>query len=206
MAPWRGTYSLDGGCITNQGIHHIDLLRYLGGEVDRVAATMQTLGVQVEIEDAVTAAVAFQSGAVGSVDITTAARPIDYEASISLVCENGLAQIGGIAVNELQVYTPAPTACAEFSEDFAADGTPDYEQLYGHGHKQIYREIVGYYQEAKPFSLTYEDALKTIRLLNTFYVADEKRAWCEVASAGDSLRLGRPDERLADLYRTAPAV
>ena len=26
MAPWRGTFSHDGGALTNQGIHHIDLL------------------------------------------------------------------------------------------------------------------------------------------------------------------------------------
>ena len=51
------------------------------------------------------------SGAIGTIEVTTAARPIDFEASLSLVCENGLAQIGGIAVNELQVYTPDPDAC-----------------------------------------------------------------------------------------------
>ena len=26
---WRGTYSLDGGALTNQGIHHLDLIQYL---------------------------------------------------------------------------------------------------------------------------------------------------------------------------------
>ena len=31
LAPWRGTFSMDGGCLTNQGIHHIDLLRQFGG-------------------------------------------------------------------------------------------------------------------------------------------------------------------------------
>ena len=53
----------------------------------------------------------FQSCIVGSLEITTAASPIDYEASLSLVCENGLAQIGGIAVNELQVYMSALCIC-----------------------------------------------------------------------------------------------
>ena len=44
LAPWRGTYALDGGALTNQGIHHMDLLRHLGGEVKRVNAQMRTLG------------------------------------------------------------------------------------------------------------------------------------------------------------------
>ena len=33
---------MDGGCMTNQGIHHIDLLRYLGGEVSEVNVKTQT--------------------------------------------------------------------------------------------------------------------------------------------------------------------
>ena len=36
LSPWRGTFSHDGGALTNQSIHHVDLIRYLGGEVDRV--------------------------------------------------------------------------------------------------------------------------------------------------------------------------
>ena len=51
LAPWRGTLSHDGGALTNQGIHHVDLLRYLGGEVDKVNGTMRTLGADIEVED-----------------------------------------------------------------------------------------------------------------------------------------------------------
>lgn len=195
LADWRGTYSMDGGCLTNQGIHHVDLMRYFGGEVDRVVASMRTLGADIEVEDTVVASAVFSSGAVGNLEVTTAARPHDYEASLSLICENGLAQIGGIAVNELQIYTPDPAACKNNSEDFSSN-------IYGHGHEQLYEEIAMFYQEAKPFSVSYEDALATIKLLNAFYVSDEKRGWIGVDSAGDSLRLGRADESLAALYRT----
>ena len=41
LAPWRGTFTLDGGCLTNQGIHHIDLMRYFVGEVDKVKLLYQ---------------------------------------------------------------------------------------------------------------------------------------------------------------------
>lgn len=195
LSPWRGTFAMDGGCLTNQGVHHIDLLRQMGGEVLRVASTHTTLGANIEVEDVATAAMAFASGAVGSLEVTTAARPIDYEASISLVCENGLAQIGGIAVNELQVYTPDPDACAVSSEDFSGN-------VYGHGHGQIYRDIAAHFLQQVPYPVTEADALATIQLLNAFYVADETGRWVDVAEAGDSRRLGRPDESLADLYRT----
>ena len=195
LAPWRGTFAMDGGCLTNQGIHHIDLMRHFGGEVGRVCSSMSTLGAEIEVEDTAVGSVSFNGGALGSLEVTTAARPIDYEASLSLVCENGLAQIGGIAVNELQVYTPDPSACTPNSEDFSGN-------VYGHGHEQLYREIVAFFQDGKPFSVSHDDALATIRLLNAFYAAAERGGWVDVAHAGDSERLGRPDEALANLYRT----
>lgn len=195
LAPWRGTFSMDGGCLTNQGIHHVDLMRYLGGEVKRVAAVMRTMGADIEVEDTMVGSAEFENGAVGTIEVTTAARPIDYEASLSLVCEHGLAQLGGIAVNELQVYTPDPKACSEHSEDFSGN-------VYGHGHKEVYKEIAEHFQTATARFVSHEDALKTIRLLNAFYVSDEQHGHVEVASAGDSSRLGRADEALADLYRT----
>lgn len=195
LAPWRGTFSMDGGCLTNQGVHHVDLIRYLGGEVDRVAAMMRTLGADIEVEDTMVGVIQFRSGALGSIEVTTAARPVDYEASLSLVCENGLAQLGGIAVNELQVYTPDPGACLEHSEDFSGN-------VYGHGHGQIYREVADFFQNGASHFVARDDALKTIRLLNAFYVSEERRSWVDVVSAGDSSRLGRADEVLAELYRT----
>jgi len=195
LAPWRGTYSMDGGCLTNQGIHHIDLMRKLGGEVSRVVSTLRTLGSQIEVEDTATAALEFKNGAIGTLEITTAARPDNYEASISLVCEKGLAQIGGIAVNELQVFTPDPGACEEFSEDFSGN-------VYGKGHVKIYQEISDFFHKNKSFSVSKEDTMATIQLLNSFYLSDEKNAWVDLLDAGDSSRLGRKEDELANLYRT----
>lgn len=197
LAEWRGTFAMDGGCLTNQGIHHIDLLKIMGGKVRRVYSVHRTLGADIEVEDTAAAAIEFENGAIGTVEVTTAARPIDYEASLSVVCENGLAQIGGIAVNELQVYTPDPAACATNSEDFSGN-------VYGHGHIKIYEEILKFFKTGLPFSVNYEDTLSTIQLLNSFYVSDETRQWVDVCTAGDSKRLGRPDDDLANLYRTKP--
>lgn len=197
LAPWRGTFAMDGGCLTNQGIHHVDLLRRLGGEVNRVCSIHRTLGAAIEVEDTAAAALEFSGGAIGTLEVTTAARPIDYEASLSLVCENGLAQIGGIAVNELQIYTPDPAACVANSEDFSGN-------VYGHGHVKIYEEIVDHFTNVRAFPVTFDDTLATIRLLNSFYLSDEKQGWVDVSTAEDSIRLGEKDDALAGLYRTTP--
>ena len=195
MAPWRGTFSHDGGALTNQGIHHVDLLRYLSGEVTRVNATMRTLGADIEVEDTVVATFVYADGAVGNLEVTTAARPDDFEASLSIVGSKGLAQIGGIAVNELQVFTPDPEACAEHSEDFS-------DCVYGNGHAAMYRDIAAHFGGGVPYPVERSDALGTIRLLHAFYRSDESGGWVDVDTDQESARLGRPDGAISDLYRT----
>jgi UDP-N-acetyl-2-amino-2-deoxyglucuronate dehydrogenase len=195
LAPWRGTYAMDGGCLTNQGIHHIDLMRKIGGEVRRVLSVHRTLGADIEVEDTVTAIIEFESGAMGTLEVTTAARPTDYEASLSVVCEHGLAQLGGIAVNELQIYSPDPGACVDCSEDFSGN-------VYGNGHAKMYEEIVEFFKNDAEYPISIQDTLGTIQLLNSFYLSNESKDWAVIADGGDSARLGRCDDALANLYQT----
>jgi UDP-N-acetyl-2-amino-2-deoxyglucuronate dehydrogenase len=200
LAPWRGTFSHDGGALTNQGIHHVDLLRHLGGEVEAVNATMRKLGAEIEAEDTVVATLRYASGAVGSLEVTTAARPDDFEASVSIVGSEGLAQLGGIAVNELQIFTPDPAACAENSVDFV--GIKGHGAVYGYGHYDMYRDIVANMRDGTPYPVAPDDALATLRLLHAFYRADEEGDWVQAQDGGQSTRLGRANEAVSDIYRT----
>jgi len=200
LAPWRGTLSHDGGALTNQGIHHIDLLRYLGGDVDRVNAVMRTLGAKIEAEDTVVATFTYGGGssATGTLEVTTAARPDDFEASLSIVGGKGLAQIGGIAVNELQIFTPEPEACGRESEDFS-------RCVYGFGHENLYRDISATFHQEHSQPISREDCLATIRLLHAFYRSDEVGGWVSTADHPVSERLGRSNEEISQIYRTPSA-
>ena len=203
LAPWRGTFSHDGGALTNQTIHHVDLIRYLGGKVARVSATMQTLGADIEVEDTTVATFVYGNGAMGTLESTTAARPDDFEASISLVCSRGIAQIGGIAVNELQIFTPDPAACSEHSEDFL--GIEGRGAVYGHGHTEMYEDIQADFCGATPYPVNRTDCGDTLRLLHAFYASDETGDWVSVDGDTESNRLGRPDDNISKLYRQKSA-
>jgi UDP-N-acetyl-2-amino-2-deoxyglucuronate dehydrogenase len=73
---WRGTLTLDGGgALINQGIHTIDLLLWLLGDVARVQAHTATMLHAIEAEDTVIATLEFTSGAFGVFHATTAAYP-----------------------------------------------------------------------------------------------------------------------------------
>src|SRR5437660_11292326 len=73
---WRGTWALDGGgALINQGVHTVDLLLWLLGDVVRVQARTGTLLHKIEAEDTAAAILEFASGALGILHATTAAYP-----------------------------------------------------------------------------------------------------------------------------------
>jgi UDP-N-acetyl-2-amino-2-deoxyglucuronate dehydrogenase len=74
-AAWRGTWSLDGGALMNQGIHYADLLCWCMGPVAQVQALSATQVHDMEAEDCALAIVRFASGAVGSITASTAVFP-----------------------------------------------------------------------------------------------------------------------------------
>ena len=49
--PWRGTWEFDGGAITNQASHYVDLMQWLVGPVESVMAKTATQARRIEAED-----------------------------------------------------------------------------------------------------------------------------------------------------------
>lgn len=73
---WRGTFAMDGGgALMNQGIHGVDILRYLCGEVAQVQCLSQTLLHDIEVEDTLAASLRFTHGALGVITATTSVNP-----------------------------------------------------------------------------------------------------------------------------------
>jgi UDP-N-acetyl-2-amino-2-deoxyglucuronate dehydrogenase len=73
---WRGTWRLDGGgALMNQAIHTVDVLLWLCGSVTSLAARAATQLHDIEVEDTAVAMLEFTSGAIGTLEATTAAFP-----------------------------------------------------------------------------------------------------------------------------------
>lgn len=191
---WRGTWAMDGGALTNQGIHYIDLLQYMLGDIESVTARAATQLVDVEVEDTFVATLKFKNGALGVIEVTTAARPDDFEASISVLAEKGTAILTGIASNQLSTYTLDPQNANAYSEDF-----PD---AYGFGHWDFFRDVVADLQHEKPHPISFAEGTRAIRLLNALYRSAEDNREVFLDEGVTSHKLGKPDEQLAKLYIT----
>lgn len=194
MSEWRGTFSQDGGALTNQGIHHLDLLRYLNGEIKSINCKMKTLGVKIEVEDTAVAHIEFKNGSVGTLEITTSARPNDFEASISLLGSKGAAQLGGIAVNKLEIYTPNSKLCKKNSENFPI--------VYGYGHLEVYKRVYNFLIKKNDLNVTKQDAIGTLELLHAFYLSNEIGKKIILGNKKQSKNLGKESKKISQLYRT----
>jgi predicted dehydrogenase len=64
-----------GGALINQGIHGVDWLRFLCGEVKTVSCFSKTLTHAIEAEDTLAAAFECRSGAIGVLTATTSCYP-----------------------------------------------------------------------------------------------------------------------------------
>jgi UDP-N-acetyl-2-amino-2-deoxyglucuronate dehydrogenase len=97
--PGRGTMARDGGGVLMvQGIHTLDLLISLVGMPKRVTALTATSPVHtMETEDTVCALLQFGSGAIGTIDATTAGYP-GFPEEIALNFTGGTATLEGGAV------------------------------------------------------------------------------------------------------------
>ncbi|MCZ6632742.1 MAG: Gfo/Idh/MocA family oxidoreductase [bacterium] len=82
---WKGTLALDGGgALINQGIHGLDLLLHLAGDVASVQAYTGILAHEnIEVEDTCVATVKYQNGALGVIQATTSVHP-DFQQRIEL--------------------------------------------------------------------------------------------------------------------------
>jgi predicted dehydrogenase len=73
---WRGRLTLDGGgALMNQGIHTVDLLLWLLGDIVAVQSESRTAVHDIESEDSLTALLEFASGVMGVLVATTSTYP-----------------------------------------------------------------------------------------------------------------------------------
>ncbi len=142
QAPWRGTWAEDGGCLMNQCIHDIDLLRWMmGDDVDEVFAyTAQLKHPYLEAEDLGIALVRFGSGAYGVIEGTVNVYPKNLEETLYLFGDAGTVKAGGRSVNVLEEWSFADGL--DDAERIKAECREDPPNIYGFGHTPLYADVI----------------------------------------------------------------
>jgi UDP-N-acetyl-2-amino-2-deoxyglucuronate dehydrogenase len=186
---WRGTWALDGGVLTNQASHHVDLLEWMMGDVVRVSAMSATRLVNIEAEDTAAVILTFASGALGIIEATGATRPRDLEGSVSILGEKGAVVIGGFAVNRLETwaFTDPDPDDAHVVEKYSVNPP----NVYGFGHQAYYEHVVDVITNGGPQLVDGIQGRRSLELIFAIYESIETGRTVDMRFAPKFARLGR---------------
>jgi UDP-N-acetyl-2-amino-2-deoxyglucuronate dehydrogenase len=167
QASWRGTWEYDGGAFMNQASHYVDLLDWLIGPVDKVQAFMSTTR-DIEVEDTGVLNIKWRNGTLGSMNVTMLTYPNNLEGSITILGEKGSVRVGGVAVNDIQIW--------EFNETKDYDSSivnANYEttSVYGFGHSNYYANVVDVLKNNAIPETDGREGLKSLELIIAAYLS-----------------------------------
>ncbi|MBN2289404.1 MAG: Gfo/Idh/MocA family oxidoreductase [Candidatus Glassbacteria bacterium] len=186
---WRGTWAMDGGVLTNQASHHVDLLEWCMGEVESVFARTATRLVDIEVEDTGAALLKFTSGALGIIEATTATRPRDLEGSISILGERGSVEIAGFAVNEIRTWNFDRED--ERDEEIRTRCSQSPPDVYGFGHKLFLEDVIRSIDSNTRGLVDGLEGRKSLELINAIYESVETGREVKLKFRPAMCRLGR---------------
>ena len=171
---WRGTWAFDGGVLSNQASHHVDMLEWFFGEVVSVHARAVTALAKIETEDTAVATLKFRNGALGIIEATTAARPTDLEGSLSILGEGGTVEIAGFAVNQIRHwrFVDELPSDREMVEKFSVNPP----NVYGFGHQAYYQHVVDCVVHQRAALVDGLEGRKSLELISALYEFNRNRS------------------------------
>lgn len=167
---WRGTLALDGGgALINQGIHTVDLLRYLLGEVSRVQAATATSLHNMEGEDTCVTTLEFANGAIGVLHATTAAYP-GYPRSVEISGSEGTVRLENDRITRANLRTPIPDSeMAEAADQNPSANSPVISDV--RGHQRIIENFIDAIKTGSRPVCDGDDGRRTLALVEAIYRA-----------------------------------
>ena len=187
---WHGTWAQDGGVTNQQAIHHIDTLTWICGNVKSVSAISAKRANQLEAEDTLVAAIQLENGGLATLELTTAARPKDIEASITITGTKGVVQIGGVALNKIELWKFSDSSDNE--EEVKSEFSEDVENGYGISHFRQLKKIFETFRNSQMDKIPFlaKDCIHTLKLIHSIYASVEKGRKIKLSENVSSSKLG----------------
>jgi UDP-N-acetyl-2-amino-2-deoxyglucuronate dehydrogenase len=165
-AGWRGTWALDGGgALMNQGVHGVDLIQWMMGDVESVFAYSAPLVRDIEVEDTAVAAIKYKNGAFGVIQGTTSVYP-GLETRFELHGENGSIIFSDSGMKQWKfIGSEEEMPNLGGSEG----GSHDPKQISNEGHYIFVDDMIQAVREDRTPLVSGEEARKAVDLILAIY-------------------------------------
>jgi predicted dehydrogenase len=166
---WRGSLALDGGAaLINQGIHTVDLLLWLLGEVASVRALTTTSVHAIEGEDIALALLEFRSGAVATLEATTAAWP-GYPRRVEITGTEGTVTVEGDSVVAADLRAPQPELI--LASEAAASGASSPKLASAMDHRRVLEDFARAIRDDTAPVCDGRDGRRSLAVVESVYAA-----------------------------------
>jgi UDP-N-acetyl-2-amino-2-deoxyglucuronate dehydrogenase len=173
---WRGTWELDGGgAMMNQGIHAIDLMQWLAGDVEEVFAFSDTLTHErIEVEDTAVAVLRFVHGGLGVIEATTSAYP-GFLKRVEILGSKGSVVIEEESIVKWE-FDEEREEDTKIRESFlntteTGGGAADPMAIGYHGHKRLFESFVNSLRTGSPVEIDGPSSLKAVEIIEAVYMS-----------------------------------
>jgi UDP-N-acetyl-2-amino-2-deoxyglucuronate dehydrogenase len=168
---WKGRLAEDGGgVIINQAIHGVDLLQWFAGMPRQVFAWSTQRVHPIESEDTCVAALKFASGALGTIEGTTATWP-GWARRIEICGEHGSAVMedDDIARWDFRMTQPGDEQIRSIRDAAMGSGAAAPMNIKFEGHLRQIQDFIDGIREQRPFFIEGREARKAVALVRAIY-------------------------------------
>lgn len=178
-ADWRGTWKLDGGgAIMNQGVHGIDLIQWVVGDIESVFAYTKAQIYDIEVEDTAVIATKYKNGAFGVIQAATTAYP-GQETRFEIHGENGSIIFGDSGFKQWK-FKDSDEEAPEVGN--VEGGSDDPQSISSDGHFIFVDDIIKAVKEDREPLVPGEEARKAVDLILSIYESSRTRKEIQVTS------------------------
>ena len=152
---WRGRYSKDGGVLSNQAIHLLDILIYFFGIIDKFNGSLLYDKSKLLAEDLISLFFLNKSNIPISFNATTRTK-LDYGVALDVYGSKGKLEIKGLCLNELYLNNKKVHSASEI-----------FNKGYGLHHKDVINKFL--FEKKDLYKFHIKNNLNTIKLINSIY-------------------------------------
>jgi len=166
QAPWRGTWTLDGGTLMNQCIHNIDLINWMmDDEIDTVYAQTSNYIRDIEAEDYGVILIRYKSGKIATIEGSAIVYPKNLEETLTITGEKGTVVIGGMAVNKINNWRVE----GDNEQEYLSIDCGDPNSVYGYGHEALYKDFIEAIEENREPLVNGVAGLNAVKIILAAY-------------------------------------
>ncbi len=159
---WRGKWETEGGgVLINQAIHTLDLVQWLGGELEAVKGNFDTRVIEsIEVEDTADATLFFKDNKKG-IFFASNCFSTNSPVEIEIHGEEGLLKLQ----NNNLILEKEDGSIDLRSEE----GNDEFKSYWGQGHESLITDFYNNIRENRQDYVTAEEGIKSIEIIHGIY-------------------------------------